>query len=191
MSLGHTKWLGGMSNPPVRSSPTCWEFACVQGGAFSVTDNLYRRPKQKHHNSWKYRSWNCLPKRLKPRMHAVEKNWKEKATRYYRRNLELSRLPGSSSLSSMKPCSRSRLRRLSASATVLRRRSNASLRAGSMSIPTMISPSSSKMLMLSCWSSGWPRRRYMIRRTPSAMRSRREWVCAEILCNGRYCEYRW
>lgn len=97
----------------------------------------------------------------------------------------------SSSLSSIKPSSRSRLRRLSASAAVLRRRSRASLRAAFMSMPTISSPSSSSMLILS-WSAKCAPRRHddgrKKRITASAMRSRSESVCADMVWRGRYWE---
>ena len=120
----------------------------------------------------------------------------------------------SSSLSSINPSSRSRLNLPSAStparccAPLFHLLSNARRLAGSICMPTIFSPSSSPILIVS-WlcpraptlpsasaasvsTSSWPcplARRHRDRNTnrinPSPMRSRRELVCAEMACKGR------
>lgn len=119
--------------------------------------------------------------------------WVVRNTRpHYRwdaRPLQLSRFT-SSSLSSMNPSSSSRLSLPSSSATVLRRCSSASRCAESMFMPTIISPSSSRMLILSfasdmcacCRQVDGRNRRMMA----SAIRSHSEDVCAVIVSSGRY-----
>jgi hypothetical protein len=100
-------------------------------------------------------------------------------------------LCSSSSLSSIKPSSNSRLRRLVESPDIPRRCSKASRRTESIVIPVMSSPSSSSMLILS-WSSRCVPRLHedgrKRRMAVSAMRSRSDSVWAEIACRGRYWE---